>query len=119
MLKGDNISTARGVEKTRRDRAMSKNKYVREAGKLAGGALSGIAGFVITNRLGSATKTLTGHRIATKIFGKYAPLISYGLNHPGVQLSIAAGAAKVGYMMSGDLAVSANMRARGYDPNRR
>ena len=41
------------------------------------------------------------------------------VNQPITLGTVMAGSAKVGYMMTGDAAVSANMRLYGYDPNRK
>lgn len=119
MLKGDNISTARGSEKTRRDRVMNKNKYVRQFGKLAGGAVGAVVGFIGSKQLSNLANTAKGSKIVNKMLGQYSEVAKYALSNPAVQFAIASGAAQVGYMLSGDAAVSANMRLHGYDPNRR
>ena len=41
------------------------------------------------------------------------------VENPIARGAVMAGGAKVGHMMTGDAAVSANMRLYGYDPNRK
>lgn len=120
LNKGDQISTARGAEKTRRDRVMGKNKYVRQVGKLAGGVVSGGIGFLAMRGIGAAVSSRSGSVAVRKVLGNDAGILVSGLSrNPVVQATVAAGAARVGYMLSGDIAVGLNMRAHGYDPNRR
>ena len=119
MNSGDQISTARGAEKTRRDNAMSKNKYVRQGGKLAGGAAGAAVGFAATLAVKGITNSAPGRMVANRLLGQYSMVAIRALNSPVATAAITAGAAKVGYMMAGDAAVSVNMRARGYNPNRK
>lgn len=120
LNKGDQISTARGDEKTRRDRVIGKNKYIRQGGKLVGGAASGAVGFVAMRAIGKAAATQAGQTLIRKLAGVEAGgLISMATNSLAVQGVVAAGAAKVGYMLAGDAAVAANMKIHGYDPSRR
>lgn len=119
MNKGDQISTARGAEKTRRDNVMAKNKYVRQGGKLAGGATGAALGFASTLAISKITNSVAGRTVANRLLGQYSNLAIGFINSPVATAAITAGAAKVGYMMAGDAAVSVNMRARGYNPNRK
>lgn len=119
MNKGDQISTARGAEKTRRDNVMSKNKYVRQVGKLAGGVVGAGIGIATTVGLNKLASSSAGMAAAGKVFGKSDVFVRALNDSPIVLAAITAGAAKVGYMMAGDAAVSVNMRARGYNPNRK
>ena len=119
MNKGDSISVARGQQKKRRDRTKGRNKYVRQAGKLVGGGVAGAGGLVAANRLAKFSSTATGQALLGKVLGPQgAAQASAALNTPAAQGAVALGAAKVGHMLSGDIAVSANMRAGGYDPSR-
>ena len=124
MNKGDQISTARGAEKTRRDKVMGRNKYARQAGKFAG-AVGGVAlANVALTQLNRAANTMAGRTVVNKVFGSVAgEHIRQGLvfanGSPIVRAAASVGAAKVGSMLAGDLGVSVNMRTNGYDPNRR
>lgn len=133
MNKGDSVSVARGAEKTRRDNVIAKNKYARQGGNIAGAA----AGFVATNVGLSAIAKAAFSQKTTRVLGtlfKNAPFsvqkkvwaasvvakqVTSTLNDPIIKTVISASMAKVGSMAAGDLAVSARMRARGYDPNRK
>ena len=126
LKKGDQISVARGAEKTRRDRATSKNKYVRQGGKVAG-AIGGVAvANIAISGLDKLAKSSTGYTIASKLL-KVSPesiemgrtAISALSSNAAIRVAASAAAAKVGNMVAGDIAVSANMRLRGYDPNRK
>lgn len=133
MNKGETISVARGAEKTRRDKVTSKNKYVRQGGKVGGAALGigtvivGSAAFsVIANR--PETLKLVGAIFAKAPFGVkvgaanamvVARQLASIMDTPQFTLLASAGAAKVATMFAGDMAVNARMRAHGYDPNRR
>jgi len=120
---GDSISVARGNEKTRRDRVMGKNKYVRQGGKVAGA----VGGVVVANvgltALAKSATSKIGQDIAGKILGPSGGsslrLVGELANNPAVRITASAGAAKVATMFAGDAAVSVNMRANGYDPNRK
>lgn len=116
---GNQISTARGDEKTRRDAVLGKNKYVRQVGKLGGGALGAGIGFAAMRGLGKLSTTTKGQAITRKILGQHANAALFALNSLAVQGAVAVGAAKVGHMLSGDIAVGLNMRAHGYNPNRK
>lgn len=116
---GNSISVARGDEKTRRDNIMGKNKYVRQVGKLGGGALGAGIGFATMRGIGKLTASTQGQAVTRKLLGQYADLAIHASNSLPVQAAVAAGAAKVGHMLSGDVAVGLNMRAHGYDPNRK
>lgn len=133
MKKGDNISTARGSEKTRRDRVMGRNKYVRQGGKIAGA----VGGVVISNVAISSLKTIAYSPKTLSLVGRIlknaSPKVKVGaanamvgvrtasefLSMPQIRLITSVGAAKVGNMLAGDMAVSANMRLNGYDPSRK
>lgn len=118
---GNQISVARGDEKTRRDRATSKNKYVRQGGKIGGAAVGAIAANVALTNIGRAARTSVGRNISAKIMGNSdaAALVSMATSNPAVRFTASVGAAKVASMFAGDAAVSVNMRARGYDPTRK
>jgi hypothetical protein len=119
LHEGNTISVARGDEKTRRDAVMGKNKYVRQGGKIAGAAVGAVGGFLGTRALGQSAASAAGQKVITKLFKENGPIVTAALNNPIVQGAAAAGAAKIATMFSGDLAVAANMRANGYDPNRK
>lgn len=121
LNKGNKISVARGDEKTRRDRVIGKNKYVRQVGKGAGTVGAGAVGFVLARTAAKAAITSKGSAFLTKVLGgnQYAQPVANLLSNPYIQGTLALGAAKVGNMFAGDLAVSANMRVNGYDPSRR
>lgn len=116
---GNKISVARGDEKTRRDAVMGKNKYVRQGGKIAGAAVGAVGGFLGGRALAKSAASQAGQKAINKLFGSNGPLVSSLLGSPAVSFAAAAGAAKIATMFAGDLAVSANMRANGYDPNRK
>ena len=117
---GDSISVARGSEKTRRDRVMGKNKYVRQVGKIGGAATGAVVGFLAARGLAKAANSQHGRAMVNKLLGnEYGTLANVVLNNPIFLAGAAAGAAKVGHMLSGDIAVGINMRAHGYDPNRK
>lgn len=127
LNKGDQISTARGDEKTRRDRVMSKNKYVRQGGKVAGALASvAVANVALTGLSRAATSTV-GRNIINKFLTSNHPLrqaqvaigLSEALRSPQVRVMVSTGAAAVSQMFAGDAAVAVNMRAHGYDPNRK
>lgn len=118
---GDGVATARSYEKTRRDRVMSKNKYVRQGGKIAGTILGLAAptaidyGFqVVADTRGPIGNLARG--IERSPIGSLA--IST-LRNPAVLATVSAGAAAMGNMLAGDMAVALNMRFHGYDPDRR
>ena len=130
MNKGDSISVARGDEKTRRDRVMSKNKYARQGGKVAGA----VGGVVLANVAMSGVRKLAtskkGMQFLAKAMGiksrEGAKVLYDGLqvskkvlSDPVIVLGASAAAAKVGEMLSGDIGVAANMRSHGYNPDRK
>lgn len=119
LNRGEQISTARSVEKTRRDSAMAGNKYVRQVGKLGGGAFGAAIGFVSAMGIKKLANSSAGRKVASKLLGQYSSFAISALNNPLAAAAVSAGAAKVGYMLSGDIAVGLNMRARGYNPNRK
>lgn len=120
---GNSISVARGDEKTRRDRVMGKNKYVRQGGKAAA-AVGGVAAAnVAISGLRKATYTAAGQRFLNSTLGSGAGMAAMRVadiaSSPAARVVVSAGAAKVGSMLAGDAAVGLNMRLHGYDPNRR
>ena len=122
MNKGDSISTARGVEKLRRDKALNTNKYARQAGKATGAAVGAGAGLLAAHAIKKGLQTQAGMRIVSKFTGgnnAASQLISQIISTPAVNVALAAALAKVGNMAAGDIGVKINMRARGYDPRRR
>lgn len=139
MNKGDTISIARGREKHRRDKITGRNKYVRVAGKTAGG----IAGFA-AGQFGAKAAQSTmrvGHKAINNFFNKHeirnntllgkaggaavqgmfaidtiAKMIDADPMAKGI---VSAGLATAGTMAAGDLAVKTRLRAHGYDPNKK
>lgn len=133
LNKGDSISVARGAEKTRRDRVMKRNPYARQAGRIAG-AVGGVALSQVT--ISTARRVANSRKVTSflgKTFAKASPGVQSGiqstligarqitefLDTPTVRTLVSAGAARIGYQMSGDIGVSVNMRTAGYDPNRK
>ena len=122
MNKGDQVSTARGFEKGRRDRVMGRNKYARQGGKVAGAVVGVVGANVAINLATNAATSRIGQSVANKVLGQYGDLAVAAVamaNNPIIRVAASAGAARVGSMLAGDAAVSANMRVNGYDPNRR
>lgn len=116
MLSGNSVGTARSIEKTKRDTVLGKNKYYRQAGKVAVGVGSAVASFVGVNALASAK----GKAVLSKVLGtSAATTISSLASQPVVKAIVVAGAAKSASMLGGDLAVSAHTHAYGYNPNRK
>ena len=123
LNKGDSISTARGSEKLRRDKVLGRNKYVRQGGKVAGAVGGVVLANVGLNVLSKAASSRVGRSFANKLLGSgggsalnSAILV---MNTPAVRAVASTGAAYAGQMMAGDIAVSINTRAGGYDPNRK
>lgn len=133
LNKGDSISVARGDEKTRRDRVMGRNPYVRQTGKIVG---AGAAIVGLNVGMTAASKAARNPKVVSKVLNtlnkipgiktgsvgktiakttKYADL----LDTPEFRVIASAGAAAIGQKLSGDIAVGLNMRSHGYDPNRR
>jgi len=123
LNRGDSISTARGSEKLRRDKVLGRNKYVRQGGKVAGTLGGVVVANVGISALSKVAKSSGGQKFVSKIFGSGAgPAISSiaaFANTPAVRVAASSGAAYVGNMMAGDIAVGINTRAGGYDPNRK
>lgn len=127
MNKGDQVSVARGDEKTRRDRVMGKNKYVRQVGKVGGTVLGGAIGYAVVSGLPKLSSSFKARAFLSKNIGAKATSAIFDgttklanlVSDPMVKASVTAGSAAVGNMLSGDIAVNARMRAHGYDPNRR
>ena len=120
MNKGDRISVARGSEKTRRDKVMGRNKYVRQGGKLAGGAAGAVIGGVVYSKTNKALNNPKVINFMNNSLGTVnTAVLRMLVENPIARGAVMAGGAKVGYMMTGDAAVSANMRLYGYDPNRK
>lgn len=120
MNRGNTISVARGDEKTRRDRVMSKNKYWRQGGKTVGAVAGGAVGLIASRAVQNAVRTRRGQTVILRALGPYLGSFTIGaLISPAANVAMTAGAAKVAHMMSGDITVSARMRAHGYNPNRR
>lgn len=128
LNRGNRISVARGDEKTRRDRVMGKNKYVRQVGKVVN-VVGGVAiANVAVSALHKFSNSHAGAVFVSKIFGansKGRAAFETGRSITGMlntiqgRAVVSIGVAKVTDMLSGDLAVSANMRAHGYNPNRK
>lgn len=120
---GDSISTARGSEKLRRDTVLGRNKYVRQGGKVAGA----VGSVVLANVGISALAKLRGGGVVDSFISKkfgYGASTALGqgiafLKSPQGRALTSTGAAYVGQMMAGDIAVSVNTRAGGYNPNRK
>jgi hypothetical protein len=134
ITKGDQISVARGDEKTRRDKVMGRNKYVRQGGKMAGAVGGAAVGYLAVKGLSALVESDLGRAAVLKVMGSgtrnsfMASTLAYhqireGINayaeSPLIQGMVAVGAAKIGHMLAGDIAVNVNMRAHGYDPNRK
>lgn len=128
LNRGDNISLARGDEKTRRDRVMGNNKYARQAGKVVGGIGAIAIANVGLSVLRSTPVRLAGAKLISRLTGgSQAGLATFRAiddigkiaNSAQGRIIISAGAAKVGTMLAGDAGVAINMRANGYDPSRR
>lgn len=120
---GASISVARGDEKTRRDAVMGKNKYVRQGGKAAA-AIGGVAAAnVAISGLGKVAASQSGQKFLNSTFGNGAGAAVKSVadlaNTPAARIVVSAGAAKVGSMLAGDIAVNVRMRAHGYNPNRK
>lgn len=124
---GDQISVARGVEVTRKNAVVKKNKYIRPGGKFLG-ALGGVAAAnVAISSLHKAVRSRAVGTLITKALGKNMGAnaakglwqASNFLDTPMARISVSSGAAYVGNLMGGDIAVNANMRSHGYDPNRK
>lgn len=117
---GNSISVARGDEKTRRDGVMSKNKYVRQGGKIAGAVGGAAVGLAAVQLARKAANTSVGKSFLEKFLPREAvQSVSGLLSNPATSAAVSLGVGAIGNMMAGDIAVSANMRAHGYDPNRR
>lgn len=124
---GDSISTARGSEKTRRDAVLGRNKYVRQGGKVAGV----VGGVVLANVGISALTNVASKAVYKTRYGKGLNWINMALtsdamkqtisvlNTPQARVAASSGAAYVGNMLAGDIAVGINTRAAGYNPNRK
>ena len=120
MNKGDSLSIARGDEKTRRDRVLNSNKYVRQGGKIAGTIGGVVAANVGMTAVAKAMVSGPASRVVNKLLGQSgATALQVAMQTPAVRFAVSAGAAKVGNMMAGDMAVNTRMRAHGYNPNRR
>ena len=120
MNKGDSLSIARGDEKTRRDRVLNSNKYVRQGGKVAGTVAGVVAANVGMTAVAKATFSGPAAKLVNATLGQNgATALRVAMQTPAVRFAVSAGAAKVGNMMAGDLAVNTRMRAHGYNPNRR
>ena len=120
MNKGDQVSTARASEKTRRDRVMSKNKYYRQGGKMVGAGAAAIGTHIGLGQAQKALFTRRGARMVNKLVGPGgAAMLNVALSNPAVRVTASVGAAKMASMFAGDITVGARMRAHGYDPNRR
>lgn len=120
MNKGDSLSIARGDEKTRRDRVLNSNKYVRQGGKVAGAIGGVVAANVGMTAVAKATFSGPAAKLVNTTLGQNgATALRVAMQNPAVRLAVSAGAAKVGTMMAGDIAVNTRMRAHGYNPNRR
>lgn len=120
LNEGDQISTARSYEKTRRDNVIARNKYVRQTGKIIGGVTGAGVGIISSIGLARLASSRKGQAVASKLLGnQYGQLAVAALNNPIAMATISAGSAKIGTLLSGDIAVGINMRANGYNPNRK
>lgn len=123
LNRGDSISVARGDEKTRRDRVMGRNKYVRQVGKVAGV----VGGVALANLAVSGLKKAAHSRPVINFMNKYVgQSAQYAtvsalslLDSPQGRIALSTGAAVVGNLLAGDIAVGINMRSHGYNPNRK
>ena len=124
MNQGDKISVARGYEKNRRDKVTGKSKYVRQVGKLGGGATGAAIGHFGQKAITDALASRQGIMFLNRTIGANNALAarqawSTVQDIPAARYAIDAGAAKVGYMLSGDIAVKTHLKAHGYNPNRK
>lgn len=121
LKKGDSISIARGEEAKRRDKITGRNKYTRQVGKLVGAGAAIAAVNVLISQLTGFGETGRGMLLANKFLKDPMALkrISEIINTPQFRVAASAGAAKIGEMLSGDIAVKARLKAHGYDPNRK
>lgn len=119
LNKGDQISVARGAEKTRRDKVLNRNKYVREVGKGVAGIVTGGTGYALSRKAAGLIQTRRGQAVLNRVFGNATPTVTMLVASPVASGIVAAGATKIGLMFGGDLAVGANMRIAGLDPNRK
>ena len=124
---GDQISVARGVEVTRKNAVVGRNKYLRPGGKALGAVGGVVAANVAISSLTKAVKSRAVGQVILKVLGRRLGTnaavglwqVSKFLDTPKARLSASAGAAYVGNLMGGDIVVNANMRSHGYDPNRK
>ena len=130
---GYNVSTARSKEKTHRNHVISKNKYFRQAGKVAVGVGIAVGSYAVLSAVGKSADSLSGRRLIYRILGlnkehnmhkvvasldKMDNAIQI-INDPAIKGIIATGAATTASLLGGDIAVSAHMRVHGLDPNRK
>ena len=120
MNKGNRISVARGTEKTKKDSVRGKSKYVRQGGKVVGAGVGALGGLVASKYIRQAASSKKVQKIMGELLGDdVGAIVSAALTSPTVTFAAAAGAAKVGNMISGDIAVSTWERGHGYNPNRK
>ncbi len=138
MNKGDSVSTARSVEKTRRDTVASKavdirgrSERSRNFKQTVGGAVGGAAGGVAANRATTAVGKLATSRVGQRALTKITkdPIVSAQLGasistftrNPQNRALIASGGAVVGGVMGANsprTASKAYARSKGYNPDR-
>lgn len=138
MNKGDSVSTARSVEKTRRDTVASKAVDIRgrtdrsrNFKQTVGGAVGGAAGGFAANRAAAAVGKLATSRVGQQALTKITkdPIVSAQLGasvstftrNPKNRAMVASGGAMVGGMMGAKAPRTASttyVKAKGYNPNR-
>lgn len=138
MNKGDSVSTARSVEKTRRDTVQSKSVDIRgrtetarklkqTVGAAVGAAAGGASAGKVMTGLGKLATSNVGQKTLTKITNdpiasaKLGASVNAVMSNKEYRKYAAAGGAAVGGMMgaSAPRKVSTTyVRAKGYNPNR-
>lgn len=128
LHEGKSISVARGAEVVRRNTVLNRNKYARKTGKITGAIVAPIAANVAISVLRSQKARLIGAKFISKVVGPtpqgravFDTIDAIGslTNTVYGRIAITAGAAYLGDLLGGDIAVSINSRSSGYNPNRK
>lgn len=138
MNKGDSVSTARSLEKTRRDTVASNAVDIRgrtdrsrgikrTVGGTVGTIVGGVGASRATTALGNLATSRVGQQALTKITkdpvisAQLGASISTFTRNPKNRLAISSGGAVVGGMMGTNAprtVSKAYVKAKGYNPNR-
>lgn len=138
MNKGDSVSTARSVEKTRRDTVQSKavdirgrtetaRKLKQTVGAAVGAAAGGASAGKVMTGLGKLATSNVGQKTLTKITNdpiasaKLGASVNAVMSNKEYRKYASVGGAAVGGMMGAGAprnASTAYVRAKGYNPNR-